>query len=94
MPRSAGKVLLTALLALLTLAGQPEVQLQTARHLLTGAHKDPEKVRRVLLELVQNPRSELGADTLAYAYVYLGYIEDRVGERPRAVAGKYSRSTG
>jgi C-terminal processing protease CtpA/Prc len=85
MPRPVGKLVLAALLSLLTLGGQPEAELQTARVLLTGARKDPEKARRVLLELVRRPAAEAGADTLAYACVYLGYIEDRSGDRQRAV---------
>jgi carboxyl-terminal processing protease len=77
------KALLAALFTLLTLVGQPDTQLQTARALLTGVHKNPEQARRVLLELIRRP-SEAGAETMAYAYVYLGYIEDRAGERQRA----------
>jgi carboxyl-terminal processing protease len=84
MPRSITQALLAALLALLTLGGQP-AQLQTARTMLTGDRKDPEGARRVLLQLVQRPEGEIDGDDLAYAYVYLGYIEDRAGERQRAL---------
>jgi carboxyl-terminal processing protease len=85
MPRSVGKALLFALLALLTLGGQPESQLDTARALLTGERKDPEQARRLLLDFVRRPAAEVGADPLAYACVYLGYIEDRAGRRQPAV---------
>lgn len=86
MPRSVAKALLFGLLTLLTLGGQPEPQLEIARHWLTGGHKDPEQARRLLLDFVQRPVAAVGADPLAYAYVYLGYIEDRAGQRPRAIA--------
>jgi len=81
--RSIAKALLTAVLAALLLGGQT-TQLQTARTLLTGNPKNPDQARRILLELVQRAVGGLTGDDLAYACVYLGYIEDRAGDRQRA----------
>ena len=72
------------MVALLTLAGQAKSQLETARALLTGDRKDTKTAGNLLLEIVQHPR-EAGPETLAYAFVYLGYIDDRTGNRQEAI---------
>jgi len=51
--------------------------------MLTGGRKDAEAARGLLLELVRHPQ-EAGPETIVYAYVYLGYIEDRAGNRKLA----------
>jgi carboxyl-terminal processing protease len=63
-----------------------EAKFQEARQSLTGEHKDTEKAKRLLLELVQPEKPEISVESLAYAYVYLGYIEDRAGNRENAIA--------
>jgi tetratricopeptide (TPR) repeat protein len=75
-----------AVLGLFAQAGGGENQLQAARELLTGGHKDTAKARSLLLEIVSSGRTPVSQSSLAVAYVYLGYIEDRAGERQRAIA--------
>jgi len=81
----ATRLAAAASLALLFLAAQPESRLQTARSLLTGEHKDADAARRLLLEIVE-AAAPPDAETLAYACVYLGYLEDRGGNRQQALA--------
>lgn len=57
-----------------------------ARTSLTGEHKDAENARKLLLEIVDSGSLGATSETLSYAYVYLGYIEDRAGHRQRAIA--------
>ena len=66
--------------------GAGEAQLQMARTSLTGEHKDAENARKLLLEIVDSGSLRATSETLSYAYVYLGYIEDRAGHRQRAIA--------
>ncbi len=58
--------------------------LQEARQLLTGDHKDTEKARKLLLEIVQG--GQTSPETLAWAQIYLGYIEDRANHRQDAIS--------
>lgn len=64
--------------------------LQEARQSLTGDHKDTEKARKLLLEVVQSG-SGASPETLAWAHIYLGYIEDRANNRQSAI-GWYEKA--
>jgi len=63
-----------------------ETQLREARQSLTGEHKDTENARKLLLGIAQDGKAKLSPESLVYVYVYLGYIEDRAGNRPLAIA--------
>ena len=63
-----------------------ETRLQQARQLLTGDHKDPETARKLLLEIVQSRSASGNPETLVWADIYLGYIEDRAQHREDAIA--------
>jgi carboxyl-terminal processing protease len=85
-----GTFAISFLLAYSALVGAPaaapeteDVALQQARELLTGEHKDTEQAKKLLLEMVQGK----GRDplSLSYAYVYLGYIDDKAGSRQLAI---------
>jgi carboxyl-terminal processing protease len=67
-------------------SGAGEAQLQQAMRALSGEHKDTAKAQALLLDLVQGGKVSPSPETLSYAYVYLGYIEDRGGDRQRAIA--------
>lgn len=67
-------------------SGGRESQLQMARTSLTGEHKDTENARKLLLEIVDSGSLGAAPEILSYAYVYLGYIEDRAGHRQRAIS--------
>src|SRR5215470_15915867 len=56
-------------------------RLQQAQRLLVGEHKDVPQARSLLLEIVRNARGE----TLVWADIYLGYIEDRANNRQSAL---------
>jgi carboxyl-terminal processing protease len=62
-----------------------QTQFNEARQLLTGAYKDPDKARQLLVDLVSAPNPGLDPDARTYALVYLGYIEDRAGNRDAAL---------
>src|SRR5271157_1712458 len=83
--RFPGATLLLTTFVLVTITAQPGSQLDAARALLTGDHKDTKTAGQLLLEIVQHPGAGADAETLAYAYVYLGYIEDRAGNRQSAI---------
>jgi hypothetical protein len=59
--------------------------LDEARQLLTGPNKDFEKAT-TLLNQVLVPSAKSMPDQLAWAYIYLGYIADRSGNRQSAIA--------
>ena len=59
-----------------------ETRLQQARRLLEGEQKDVPQARKLLLEIVRNAKGE----TLVWADIYLGYIEDRSNNRQSALA--------
>lgn len=63
-----------------------ETRLQEARQFLTGEHKESEKAKKLLLEIVQSENSASRPETLVWADIYLGYIEDRADNRQGALA--------
>ena len=80
-------VFLTALCAAPSIVAQTdtgETQFRKARALLTGADKNEPEAKRLLLEAINDP--SLGQNSRCYAYVYLGYIEDRAKNREEAIA--------
>jgi carboxyl-terminal processing protease len=58
-----------------------EARFQQARSLLEGEHKDVPQARNLLLEVVRSAKGE----TLIWADIYLGYIEDRANNRQTAL---------
>ena len=62
-----------------------EARLGDARAALRGEEKDTAKAKRLLLAIAENPDG-MGPGSLCYVYVYLGYIEDRAGNREGAIA--------
>jgi len=60
-------------------------QLAQARQLLTGANKQPDQARKLLLEIVQAGKGASDPETLIWTDIYLGYIEDRAHNRAAAV---------
>jgi hypothetical protein len=62
-----------------------------ARQLLTGVNKDTERARNLLLPLVQNSGNE-NPQTVVWAAIYLGYIEDRANNRQAAI-GWYDKAS-
>src|ERR1051326_6592836 len=90
MMRQAG--LTISLLAAFLGIGIPSIQsqdtgarLQEVQRLLTGEHKDAERAKRLLLEIVQSGNRGITPETLVWADIYLGYIEDRAQNRPAAM---------
>ena len=63
-----------------------EAALDTARGLLTGPDKDANGARKLLVQAVDGGGLAEDPEALSYALVYLGYIEDRAGNRTAAVA--------
>ena len=66
-------------------ATNSEIQLQKARQALTGQTKYTEVAKKILLDVIKNGRTALRGSSLCYAYVYLGYIDDRAGNREEAI---------
>lgn len=64
-------------------------QLEQARQYLTGGHKDTNKATELLLEVAQDPKAS--PEELIWAQIYLGYIEDRAGNRKAAI-GLYEKA--
>src|SRR5689334_23497583 len=64
-------------------------RLQKARRLLEGEHKDEPQAQKLLLEIVGKAKGE----TLVWADIYLGYIEDRANHRESAL-GWYESALG
>src|SRR5208283_4469863 len=62
-----------------------EAKLQQARVALTGEQKDTVQAKKLLLEIVEKDKDTLDSQSLCYVYVYLGYIEDRAGNRNEAI---------
>ena len=56
-----------------------------ARLLLTGKDKKPEKAQSILQHLADTQPSTLTDTDLCYVYVYLGYIQDLLGNRKLAL---------
>jgi carboxyl-terminal processing protease len=71
-------------LALATNAGQAE--LQQARTALMGKSKNLEVAKKLLLKVAEEGPAAIGGGEFCYAIVYLGYIEDRQGNRQAAIA--------
>lgn len=67
-------------------AADAAAKLQEARRFLTGDHKDTGAAQRLLLDIVQSPDKAQRHEPLFWAYVYLGYIEDRAQNRDAAIA--------
>jgi len=67
-----------------TNTGATLAPLDQARQYLTGANKDTEKAKKLLLDIVQKGSAD--PETLVWADIYLGYIEDRAKNRQAAVA--------
>lgn len=63
--------------------------LQEARRLLTGEHKDSDRAKTLLLEVVQAPNSAQNLQSVCWAFLYLGYIEDRADQRDYAIRWYY-----
>jgi carboxyl-terminal processing protease len=67
------------------------VKLEAARHYLTGEHKDTDAAKKMLLAIVQTPGEARDPDSLCWAYIYLGHIEDRAANREVAI-GWYEKA--
>jgi C-terminal processing protease CtpA/Prc len=69
------------------LAAEPtgEMKLQEVREALHGPSKDAARAKKLLLEIVGQAKDTLEATELCHAYVYLGYLEDRAGNRDQAI---------
>jgi hypothetical protein len=59
-----------------------DVRLEQARRFLVGQNKDFTRARNLLVDLVQHAKGE----TLVWADIYLGYIEDRANNRQTALS--------
>ena len=68
-----------------------EQKLKAACQALTGPRKDTAVAKKLLLDLVEKEKAALAPGSLCYAYVYLGYLEDRATNRDLAV-GWYQRA--
>ena len=71
-------------------AAAPLGPLDEARQFLTCSHKDAEKAKKLLLEIVQDNKTA-DAETLMWANIYLGYLEDRAKNRQNAI-GWYEKA--
>src|SRR5512141_1905485 len=58
--------------------------LDQAREYLTGVNNDTQKAKKLLLGIVQSGTAD--PETLVWADIYLGYIEDRGKSRQAAIA--------
>ncbi len=61
-------------------------KLQEARRFLAGDHKDTDAAKKLLLDVVQTSDAAQDPDSLFWACIYLGYIEDRANNRDSAIA--------
>jgi carboxyl-terminal processing protease len=66
-------------------ADNADTKLQQAREVLHGVPKDEARAKKLLLEIAEQHKDALDATDLCHAYVYLGYIEDRAGNRDQAI---------
>src|SRR5262245_50048609 len=91
MRRSTFAIWVCAITLAVSVHGTPAIdaRLQQARRLLEGEHKDAPQARNLLLEIVRSAKGE----ALAWADVYLGYIEDRANNRQSAL-GWYESALG
>jgi hypothetical protein len=60
-------------------------ELQRARQFLTGDHKNPDAAKKLLLDVVSATDAAKSPDSFFWACIYLGYIEDRGGNRDAAI---------
>jgi carboxyl-terminal processing protease len=74
------------------IAEDAAAKLQEARSFLTGEPKDTDAAKKLLLDIVQTTGGARDPDSLCWAYIYLGYIEDRAGIREAAI-GWYEKAT-
>jgi carboxyl-terminal processing protease len=65
--------------------------LQEARRFLTGDRKDADAAKKLLLDVVQTSDGARDPDSLFWACIYLGYIEDRAKNRDTAI-GWYEKA--
>jgi carboxyl-terminal processing protease len=72
-------------------AADATAKLQQARQLLTGDHKDTDAAKKLLLDVVQASDAARDPDSLFWACIYLGYIEDRAKNRDTAI-GWYQKA--
>ena len=79
--RAPAAGLVPAACTFISLTAQPPSPLESARTLLTGEHKDTKTAADLLLQFVRQASARTDPESLAYAYVYLGYIEDRARNR-------------
>ena len=87
MGRAIAIVLSSLLIASVLVAEETaEMKFQEAREALRGAQKDTVRAKKLLLEIVEKDKDTLDPKSLCYVYVYLGYIEDRAGDRDEAIA--------
>jgi hypothetical protein len=78
---------LSGLLAgsLLAAENAGDLKLEQARAALRGEPKNPAQAKALLLDIVEKDKESLNSSSLCYVYVYLGYIEDRAGNRSAAI---------
>jgi carboxyl-terminal processing protease len=72
-------------------AADAAAKLQEARRFLTGDHKDTDAAKKLLLDIVQSSDGGRDPDSLSWACIYLGYIEDRANNRDAAI-GWYKKA--
>ncbi len=72
-------------------AADAVIELQRARQFLTGERKNTDAARRLLLDLVVAPDAIHDPNSLYWSCVYLGYLEDRAGNRDAAI-GWYKKA--
>jgi hypothetical protein len=72
-------------------AADADARLQEARRFLTGDHKDTDAAKKLLLDVAQTSDRARDPDSLFWAYIYLGYIEDRAKNRDAAI-GWYEKA--
>jgi carboxyl-terminal processing protease len=83
---SLSVLVLATLVFAIQAATDPEVQLRQAAQSLTGEHKETAKAEKLLRQIIATDPRTTKVDTRAWAFLYLGYIHDRAGERPDALA--------
>ena len=76
-------VILYVLFCFISIAAAQADKLESARKMLKGTDKNIDRAQQILLELADNPAG-LTPVQQCYVYVYLGYIEDRAGNRQTA----------
>jgi carboxyl-terminal processing protease len=72
-------------------AADAAFELQQARQFLTGDHKNPGAAKKLLLDVVATTNAGENPDSFFWACIYLGYVEDRAGNRDAAI-GWYTKA--